>query len=319
MERKGIISVGNWIVDSVKFIEVFPKKGNLTTIVGQDEGLGGCAHNVLADLASLKSDHGKMCLDACDRLGIDRSNLKVLKGESTSYTDVMSEVSGDASRTFFHCRGANAKLTVEQVLSCKSNARIFHLGYLLLLDELDKEDPEYGVAAARALDGLQKQGYETSVDVVSEEGDRKVILPCLKYTDYLIINEVEAENCLGIALRKDGKVRLTEAEEAARQLLDLGVGKMVVIHFPEGGVVATKDGRSCSAPSFSPSREEIVSTVGAGDAFCAGALYAIHEGYDLEDLLDFAAACARFNLFSTTSTGGAPTLEVIKEFIKSRK
>ena len=48
MERKGIISVGNWIVDSVKFIEVFPKKGNLTTIVGQDEGLGGCAHNVLA-------------------------------------------------------------------------------------------------------------------------------------------------------------------------------------------------------------------------------------------------------------------------------
>ena len=334
MERKGIISVGNWIVASVKFIEVFPKKGNLTTIVGQDEGLGGCAHNVLADLASLKSglplyaggcigddDHGKMCLDACDRLGIDRSNLKVLKGESTSYTDVMSEVSGDASRTFFHCRGANAKLTVEQVLSCKSNARIFHLGYLLLLDELDKEDPEYGVAAARALDGLQKQGYETSVDVVSEEGDRyrKVILPCLKYTDYLIINEVEAENCLGIALRKDGKVRLTEAEEAARQLLDLGVGKMVVIHFPEGGVVATKDGRSCSAPSFSPSREEIVSTVGAGDAFCAGALYAIHEGYDLEDLLDFAAACARFNLFSTTSTGGAPTLEVIKEFIKSRK
>ena len=334
MERKGIISVGNWIVDSVKFIEVFPKKGNLTTIVRQDEGLGGCAHNVLADLAGLKSglplyaggcigddDHGKMCLDACDRLGIDRSNLKVLKGESTSYTDVMSEISGDASRTFFHCRGANAKLTVDQVLACKSNARIFHLGYLLLLDQLDKEDPEYGVAAARALDGLQKQGYETSVDVVSEEGDRyrKVILPCLKYTDYLIINEVEAENCLGITLRKDGKIRLGDAEEAARQLLDLGVGRMVVIHFPEGGVVATKDGRSCSAPSFSPSREEIVSTVGAGDAFCAGALYAIHEGYALEDLLDFGAACARFNLFSTTSTGGAPTLETIQTFIKSRK
>ena len=335
MERKGIIGVGNWIVDSVKFITVYPQKGNLTNIVGQDQGLGGCAHNVLADLASLKSglplyaggcigddEYGRMCLDACDRLGIDRSNIKILPGEATSYTDVMSEIEGGRARTFFHCRGANAKLTVEQVLAAKSPAKIFHLGYLLLLDGLDKEDPEYGVAAARALDGLQKQGYLTSVDVVSEESDRyqKIVLPCLKYTDSFIVNEVEAEKSLGITLRKaDGTRDFKDVENAARALLDKGVRKMVVIHFPEGGVVATKDGRCCSAPSFSPAKEEIVSTVGAGDAFCAGSLYAIHEGYDLKDLLDFASACARFNLFSSTSTGGAPTIETVKEFISSRK
>ena len=335
MARKGIIGVGNWIVDSVKFITVYPQKGNLTNIVGQDQGLGGCAHNVLADLASLKSglplyaggcigddEYGRMCLDACDRLGIDRANIKTLPGEATSYTDVMSETEGGRARTFFHCRGANAKLTVEQVLDCKCPAKIFHLGYLLLLDGLDKEDPEYGVAAARALDGLSKQGYETSVDVVSEESDRyqKIVLPCLKYTDYFIVNEVEAEKSLGITLRKaDGTIDFKDVENAARALLDKGVRKMVVIHFPEGGVVATKDGRCCSAPSFSPAKEEIVSTVGAGDAFCAGSLYAIHEGYDLKDLLDFASACARFNLFSSTSTGGAPTIETVKEFIASRK
>lgn len=335
MERKGIIGVGNWIVDSVKFITVYPQKGNLTNIVGQDQGLGGCAHNVLADLASLKSglplyaggcigddEYGRMCLDACDRLGIDSANIKVLPGEATSFTDVMSEIEGGRARTFFHCRGANAKLTVKQVLDCKCPAKIFHLGYLLLLDGLDKEDPEYGVAAARALDGLSKQGYETSVDVVSEEGDRyqKVVLPCLPYTDYFIVNEVEAEKSLGITLRRDdGTIDMGDVENAARALLDKGVRKMVVIHFPEGGVVATKDGRCCSAPSFSPAKEEIVSTVGAGDAFCAGSLYAIHEGYNLEDLLDFASACARFNLFSSTSTGGAPTIETVKEFIASRK
>ena len=169
---------------------------------------------------------------------------------------------------------------------------------------------------------FQKMGYETSVDVVSEEGDRyrKVVLPCLKYTDYLIINEVEAENSLGIKLRQsDGSILFSDVEAAARKLLELGVRKLVVIHFPEGGVAAAKDGRCCSAPSFSPDKSEIVSTVGAGDAFCAGALYAIHEGYSLEDLLDFASASARFNLFSTTSTGGAPTLETIQAFIASKK
>ena len=335
MERKGIIGVGNWIVDSVKFITVYPQKGNLANIVGQDQGLGGCAHNVLADLASLRSglplyaggcigndELGRMCLDECAALGIDTSNMKVMPGEATSYTDVMSEIEGGRARTFFHCRGANAKLTVEQVLDCKCPAKIFHLGYLLLLDGLDKEDPEYGVAAARALDGLSKQGYETSVDVVSEESDRyqKIVLPCLPYTDYFIVNEVEAEKSLGITLRRaDGTIDMKDVENAARALLDKGVRKMVVIHFPEGGVVATKDGRCCSAPSFSPAKEEIVSTVGAGDAFCAGSLYAIHEGYDLKDLLDFASACARFNLFSSTSTGGAPTIDVVKDFIKSRK
>lgn len=334
IQRKGIIAVGNWIVDNVKFIGTYPRKGNLATILSQKEGLGGCAHNVLADLAAMHSGiplyaggcigadrYGRMCLDACDRLGIDCTHLKVLEGTATSYTDVMSETDGDGSRTFFHCRGANAELTVDQVLACKSPARIFHLGYLLLLDALDKEDPEYGVAAARALDGLQRQGYETSVDVVSEEGDRyrKVVLPCLKYIDYLIINEVEAENCLETPLRRDGQPDLTAIKAAASALLGLGVGKLVVIHFPEGGVAAARNGEVCYAPSFPVDRGEIVSSVGAGDAFCAGALYAIHEGWSLREMLDFAAASARFNLFSATSTGGAPSLETILSFLNSRK
>lgn len=333
--RKGIITVGNWVADVVKFIEVYPTKGNLVTIVKTDQGLGGCAHNVLVDLASMKSgiplyaggcigsdDHGKMCLDVCDRLGIDRSNVTVIEGESTAYTDVMTEMGGGAARTFFHYRGANARLGVDQVLSCDTPARIFHLGYLLLLDELDKEDPQFGVAAARALAGLKEKGYETSVDMVSEEGDRyrKVVLPCLKYTDYLIVNEVEASNCTGIAVRDaSGAIDFAAVENAAKELLAAGVGKLVVIHFPEGGVAASSDGRVCSAPSYSPAKEDIVSTVGAGDAFCAGALYAIHEGYSLEELLKFASASARFNLFSTTSTGGAPTLDDINGFLKSKQ
>jgi sugar/nucleoside kinase (ribokinase family) len=60
---------------------------------------------------------------------------------------------------------------------------------------------------------------------------------------------------------------------------------------------------------------QIVSSVGAGDAFCAGCLYAVHEGYSLDDLLAFANESARFNLFSATSTGGAPTLEDIRKML----
>ena len=329
--RRGIMSMGNWLVDSVKFIDVYPAKGNLTTIKNVEVGLGGCSHNVLVDLARLQSGlplyaggcigrdaYGQMVLDAIKDNDIDGRYVEVLDGVATSYTDVMSEINGDVTRTFFHCRGANAKLDIERIRKVDVPAKIFHLGYLLLLDELDKQDPEYGVVAARALKELQDKGYETSVDVVSEEGDRfrRVILPCLKYTDYLIINEVEAGACCSMDLRgQSGEIDVDKVRKAAAFLLEQGVAKMCVIHFPEGGLAMSKDGVSEYVPTEMLPKSEIVSSVGAGDAFCAGTLYALHEGYDMEHMLRFANACARFNLGNATSTGGAPALKTVNEYL----
>ena len=332
MERKGIVSMGNWLVDSVKFIDVYPAKGNLTTITDVEVGLGGCSHNVLVDLARLKSGlplyaggcigqdaYGQMVLDAIAANQIDGRYINVLDDAATSYTDVMSEVNGDKTRTFFHCRGANARLTIDHIRQVDVPAKIFHLGYLLLLDELDRKDPEYGVVAARALKELQDKGYETSVDVVSEEGNRfrEVVLPCLQYTDYLIINEVETGACCDMELRDaQGTVDVDKIAYAAGTLLEKGVRKMCVIHFPEGGFAMSKDGTKIYMPTDMLPKSQIVSAVGAGDAFCAGALYALHEGYGMEDMLSFANACARFNLSNPTSTGGAPTIQEVNEYLK---
>ena len=332
MSRKGIISVGNWLVDAIKFIDSYPARGNLSVIRRVEEGLGGCSHNALVDLAKLGSGlplyaggcigndrFGQMVMQAISDNGIDASNMIVLDGVPTSYTDVMSETGGAATRTFFHCCGANAELTPEMVLGADVPAKIFHLGYLLLLDKLDQEDPDYGVVAARVLDGLRQKGYKTSVDVVSEEGDRfrKVVIPCLKYTDYLIVNEVEAGACLGTSLRNHaGEILWDKVSKAASDLLSMGVRELCVIHFPEGGVAVRRDGESCARQSHNVPSSQIVSAVGAGDAFCAGCLYAIHEDYPLDRMLEFANASARFNLFSATSTGGAPTLDEIESYLQ---
>lgn len=331
MERNGIISVGNWLVDSVKFIDLYPSKGNLVNIRKIEEGLGGCSHNVLVDLAALKSGiplyaggcigndrYGDMILSACDRYGIDRSNMRVLENVPTSYTDVMSEIGGSVSRTFFHCYGANAELGFDETVSCCSTAKIFHLGYLLLLPRLDEEDDEYGTVAARALKRIQDEGYLTSVDVVSEESDRfkNIVLPSLRYVDYLIINEVEAGACTGTNLRDgDGSVNPEKLRQTAVSLMN-GTGmKMCVIHFPEGAFARSGSGEERSISSQMVPPEEIVSAVGAGDAFCAGSLYALHEGWDIETMLRFASVCARLNLRSSTATGGAPSLSEISQYM----
>lgn len=331
MGRQGIISAGTWLVDSVKMIDRYPSSGNLTTISRVEVGLGGCAHNVLVDLARLEAGlplyaggcvgrdaYGDHVLREIARNGIDAANMNVLDDAATSCTDVMSETAGNASRTFFHFRGANAHLTAEHILAMETPARIFHLGYLLLLDELDKDDPEYGTLAARTLGALRKKGYETSVDVVSEEGGRfrRIVEPCLPYVDYFVVNEVEAGAICGYELRtQDGELLPGKVREAAADLMRKGIGRLCAIHYPEGGYALTRDGESCRVDSIPVARPQIVSPVGAGDAFCAGMLYAQHERMSLRDSLQFANTSARFNLSSATSTGGAPALKEIMNFI----
>ena len=97
---------------------------------------------------------------------------------------------------------------------------------------------------------------------------------------------------------------------------EMGVSDKVVIHCKKAGFcydVPTKE--FTWVTSVDIPKSEIKGSVGAGDAFCAGCLYAIHEGYSLPDMLDFANASARFNLKSPTSTGGAPALDQLRLFL----
>ena len=330
--RRGIVSAGNWLVDTIKFIRTYPAAGNLVTIEKIESGFGGCAHNVLADLSHLESGiplyaggcvgcdaQGDAIMSAIERMGIDAEGMCRVDA-ATSYTDVMADMT-TGTRTFFHHHGANALFGGEQVEKIKAEAKIFHLGYLLLLKRMDAADEEYGIVAARVLDGLQRRGYLTSVDVVSEEGDRfrEVILPCLKYMNYFIVNEIEAGACFGHSLRDaQGEILLDEVEAAARFLLEQGVNDAVVIHFPEGGFGMKASGEKCFEPSFRVAVSEIVSSVGAGDAFCAAMLYALHEELPLSRALQTANAAARFNLYNATATDGAPTLREIEEFLNEK-
>src|SRR5438132_12331776 len=121
-------------------------------------------------------------------------------------------------RTFFHARGANALWRGDDLNFSRNTARIFHLGYLLLLDALDAPDPKFGTRAARLLAEAQNAGIKTSVDVVSEESDRfaKIVNPALKYVDYCILNEIEAGKTTGLTIRQaDGSLDKVALRHAA--------------------------------------------------------------------------------------------------------
>jgi sugar/nucleoside kinase (ribokinase family) len=315
---------GNWIIDQVKLIDVYPQPEQLANIRSQSQGTGGAPYNVLIDLAragapfplwaaGLVGDDplGKLILADCKAHQINTQGLATTDRAPTSYTDVMTEA-GHGRRTFFHARGANALWQGEGLDFKKIKARIFHLGYLLLLDALDQPDAQFGTQAARLLAAAQDAGLKTSADVVSEDSDRfvKIVTPALKYVDYCILNEIEAGKTTGFRIRQpDGRLDTVALRHAAGALLQRGVRELVVVHFPEGAFARTRRGDDLWQPSLKLPPKYIAGTAGAGDAFCAGVLWGLHEGWEIQRTLLTGVCLAAASLSDATCTAGVKSLK----------
>ena len=328
MNTKGIAVAGNMIVDLLYPINGIPKPGELTTITADvARSSGGCLCNDIVDLAKLDPT---LPLIALGRVGNDAEGefvlgkLKehknidlqyVITEGTTSFTLVMADEI-TKQRTFYHCRGGNAAFCEDDIPWDQLDVDILHAGYILLLDTLDQEDEEYGTKMARLLHRAQQKGIKTSIDVVSEAGDRfrKLVCPALRYTDYCIINEVEAQATTGVALRtEDGKLIKENMPEALKKIKDLGVSTWAVIHCPEVGFGLDEQNNLVEVPSLKLPEGWIAGTVGAGDAFCSGVLYGAWKGMDLRSAIEIGTASAACSLSQGGATEGMRSVEEVMQ------
>ena len=323
LHHRGLLAGGNWIIDQVKLIDVYPQPEQLSNIRGQSQGTGGAPYNVLVDLAKSgvpfplygaglvgRDPLGEQIFATCRQHRIDVRHLGATAKAPTSFTDVMTE-QGHGRRTFFHARGANALWRGADLDFERTRPRIFHLGYLLLLDALDQPDAKFGTKAARLLARAQRAGVKTCVDVVSEDSDRfaRIVNPALRHVDYCILNEIEAGKTTGFKIRPPGGGLDTVAlRHAAGSLLQQGVRELVVVHFPEGAFARTRRGEDYWQSSLKLPPSYIGGTVGAGDAFCAGVLLGLHEGWELPRCLLTGVCIAAASLSDATCTAGVKSL-----------
>lgn len=310
--KDGIAVVGTILVDKLNEIAAYPKVGELTKISRVKKSVGGCVPNVAVDLKRIcpeltvkavgkigNDDDGEFVKNVLRKDGVDVEYVGKTGGK-TSFTEVMSVVGGQ--RTFFTYAGANADLGADDVPLSALNVKILHLGYLLLLDKIDGGEGE------KLLKRAQESAIKTSIDFVSENSDRYAsVLPCLRYTDNLIINEIEAGRLTGIEPNKANMMSI------CKKLQSFGVCERVIVHCPEYGACLNGDVYTV-VPSYELSDEFIRGTTGAGDAFCAGALYAIYAGLSDKELLEFASAAAVAALSEVDATSGMKSKSEIERF-----
>ena len=325
--RNGILAGGNWIIDQVKIIDQYPPQDALANIIKQAANNGGAPFNLLKDLSKMlvpfdlagiglvgNDDNGDLIIKECENHQINTNGIQRIGETPTSYTDVMT-VKSTGRRTFFHYRGANALLDRKHFNLESYQAKIFHLGYLLLLDRLDQIDENGRSEASYLLEKARELGFLTSADVVSEDSERfsKIVFPSLPYLDILFLNEYEAEKVTGIRIKQNDSINYQKVIEAGENLIDKGVNDYVFIHFPKGAIAVDKNKNHFNQGCVKIPADKIAGAVGAGDAFAAGVLFGIHEGWPVNECMKAGVITAAFSLMQPgASEGVLPYEEMLK-------
>lgn len=328
----GVAVAGSLVADVLKMISYYPEKGMLADIADVSYGIGGCVSNTTVGVKKLdpsievksiglvgKDDKGQFLKEKLEEYGIDTSRIQETASSETSFSDVMT-VKETGERTFFHHRGACCEFDEETLCLDNLDADLVLLGYGGLLDALNMPDEKFGTRLAKCFYDMKQKGIETAMDVASlkDQGEmQRLVVPSLKYVDYLIVNEIESGMIAGIGPRdEEGRLIPGALEEICRRIMSLGVGKCCVIHAPEIGCAVDSTGKYYEEPSLKLPKGYIVGAVGAGDSFCAGILYSIYRKLPVQEALKIGASSAAANLSAEDSVSGLRSVEEVRELYR---
>lgn len=307
-----VVCMGILVADNfVTPITRLPHAGELMIVEDIIPDTGGCAANTGVGLTKLgykvaligkvgPDSFGDAIIQDMRRKGLDPVGIKRSPTIPTSKTVILSVVGED--RRFLHTFGANADLSLDDVdLSLIDQARVLYIGGYLLLPRFSQDD------LLVLLHRAKEVGAMTVVDVaVPTTGGEEYTLErslkkALPYIDAFLPNDDEALNITGYE----------DPEDQARAFIEAGCGT-VVITMGEKGALLRNNEKTLFAPTF---EIEVVDPSGAGDAFDAGFIAGLLEGWDEERTLVFAAAIGASACTKLGCTPGVFTMAEAEEFL----
>ena len=288
--RPRIAVVGSANVDLTTFSDRFPKPGE--TIFGDkfDLGFGGKGANqaVAARLcgadvfmvARVGDDlFGPATVANFQKLGIDATHVRQLKGVSSGVAPIFVESSGQ--NRIIVVKGANDKLTPADIDEAADTLKTADC--IVLQFEIPLATVYYTIQFAR------KQGIRC---ILNPAPAAPVDLQAIADLDYFVPNESEAETITGLPVRN-----LDDAKACAEKLLASGIKRVLITLGSNGSLLAGKDGMHHVSAFYMKS----VDTTGAGDAFIGSFATFLAEG--IPELV----AAKRANLYAGLSTLGVGT------------
>ena len=289
-----VVVVGSFNMDLVVKAGRRPQTGE--TLMGEEFGMfiGGKGSNQAIAAARLGAD-----VTMIGRLGTDLfgDTLMAAHAEESICTDYVirdTEVGTGIASILIDTDGDNSIVLVPQ-----ANMR------------LTVEDIERASESITAADVLLLQlevpiaASQRAAEIAKSNGATVVLNPApaqelpdnfLAQVDILTPNEVETESLSGVKVST-----ATDAERAAKVLLDKGLSAVILTLGERGAVLLTPD-LTRQVPAYTV---EVVDTTAAGDAFCGALATVLARGDNLVDAVAFANAAGAL---AVTVLGAAPSM-----------
>jgi sugar/nucleoside kinase (ribokinase family) len=339
-EKNGIGFVGSVIVDVVSEIL---EPGNLVYsdgakyLTGEDYeseeiqySTGGMCLNNSIDCRKMgaqypirvigkigSDDNGRRIRDALRKNSLSDEYLVETPDHPTSVTHVLyvKDSQETINRTFRYYFGAMGSFGPGDIdFDVLRDLKIVMMGYGLLMPLFDRVDHDYGTCFGPVLERIQGMGITTCLDFVTPKRDRwwkfNRFRETIRWVDILSIGEDQAEGITGF----------TDETKAVRSLVDDYGVRIAVVHCGDRGAnyLFSRSTGLIIQRIFDVPPEEYAGNTGAGDAFTAGLLHGIHNGWDLPKCLKFATAAAAISLGSLTTTDAMRHEEYIIEYMETR-
>lgn len=299
--KPDVVCVGILVADAIaRPVDRLPEPGTLALVEEITLRGGGCALNTSTVLRRLGVEVtlcGKVGADAfgdfLTRLVEERElgagDLLVDPEAPTSATVVL--VDGVGERTFLHVPGTNGRLRADELdPEIVYSGRALHLAGALVMPALDGEPAAALLAEARA------RGLLTSMDTVFDPRGRwELVRPALPHLDVITPSLAEGRAITGEE----------EPAAVAASLRESGVGTIALTMGERGAYVSGPDFTGLVA-GFAV---EAVDGTGSGDAFVAGLLYGLLDGWPLERAARLANAVGALAVTAVGASEGVRGLE----------
>lgn len=240
-----------------------------------------------------KDEAGARVMDYAEGCGLATECIIQEEGLTTGINIVLLDEKGE--RHFLtNPQGSLRKLALEDILPyADAMGDVVSFASIFVSPLLDIPAMEQLFARIK-----EKPGRVLMADMTkAKNGERLEDIRCLlPYIDYVLPNEDEIALLTGIC----------DSRKNAELLVEAGVGCAVVKCGAKGCIIATKEA-VLEVPACSI--KELVDTTGAGDCFAAGFLWALSEGYSLEDCGRMACAVASCSVEKVGATEGVVSLE----------
>ena len=303
----GIVVLGSLNADLVQRVERVPRPGetlqggNLETFPGgKGANQAFAAGRIGARTAMIgqvgDDSLGALLLDSLRSAGVDTSAVGAADC-ATGAATILVLPSGE--NLIVISPGANATLSPE--LAVARLAKLDGSGFLLCQLETPIETVESALAFAK------EKGATTILDPAPA---RTLSWDLLRHVDLLTPNETEALTLLETPGERIET--LSQVEAAAKQLLGLGVGTVVLKLGPRGCLVAGA-GFCETVAGFAV---EAVDTTAAGDTFNGALAVGLAEGKPLPEAARFANAAAALSTTKAGAQHSMPSRQEVERFLR---